>query len=89
MFNALLKTGNVEKFYAKFYAIVVPKACMLFSPLNSHGATLLCTKLADKIVANARSNAQELPPATSKNSLSDQEKSSVKYLGGYIFYNLN
>ena len=87
IWNALKKAGNVEKFYATFYATVVPKASMLFSALSAQGATLLCTKLADKIAASTRSKEDKSMPSTK--SLSDQEKASMQYLGGYVFYNLN
>eukprot|EP00112_Aurelia_sp_Birch-Aquarium-sp1_P008827 Seg1983.6 transcript_id=Seg1983.6/GoldUCD/mRNA.D3Y31 product="hypothetical protein" protein_id=Seg1983.6/GoldUCD/D3Y31 len=87
IWNALKQAGNVEKFYATFYATVVPKASMLFSPLSAHGATLLCTKLADKIAASTRSKEHKTMP--NAKSLSDKEKASLQFLGGYVFYNLN
>ena len=81
------KGGNVEKFYATFYATVVTKAGVLFSTLNAHGATLLCTKLADKIAASTKSREHKTMPTA--NFLSDKEKASLQYLGGYVFYKLN
>ena len=85
--NGLKKGGNVEKFYATFYATVVPKAGVLFSALSAHGATLLCTKLADKIAASTKSREHKTMPSVI--SLSDKEEASLQYLGGYVFYKLN
>ena len=65
------KGGNVEKFYATFFATVVPKAGVLFSALSAHGATLPCIKLADKIAASMKS--REHQTMTSANALPNKD----------------
>ncbi len=90
LYQLLSGKGNVEKFFSKFYSRIVPKASSLFYPLSGCTATLLSTKLAEKLVVSSKKDlCDEVPVAVRKETLSDNEKAALQYLGGYVLSNLN
>ena len=88
LYKVLSGKGNVEKFFSKFYASIVPKASNLFHPLSGCTATLLCTKVAEKMVVLSRQNSCEVV-LSKKESLSENEMAALQYLGGYVLSNLS
>jgi len=88
--EALIKNGNEDKFFSKYYAEIALNATTCFEGLSCNAATLLSTKLADRLLAHAK----EMTLSTSANAdvkkhLSDKEKAGLQYLGGYILQKLH
>ena len=83
-YKILTGKGNVEKFFVTFYATIVPKAVALFPGLPRNSATLLSTKLADKIIVYSKKPKQQNGTSAVK-TLSENETAALQYLGGYIF----
>ena len=87
-YKILTGKGNVEKFFVTFYATIVPKAVALFPGLPRNSATLLSTKLADKIIVYSKKPKQQNGTSAVR-TLSENETAALQYLGGYILFNLN
>ena len=91
LYERYLKNGDTEKFYAKYYAEVPLKYTSFFEELSRNAATLLATKMADSMLAHCKrvksspDNSVLLP----KTILSEKEKASLQYLGGYVLHNLH
>lgn len=90
LYEALIKNGNEEKFFSKYYAEIALNATTYFEGLSRNAATLLSTKLADRLLAHAK----EMTLSTSANAdvkkhLSDKEKAGLQYLGGYVLQKLH
>eukprot|EP00795_Rhopilema_esculentum_P009759 gene9759-18280_t len=88
-YELLVGKGNVEKFFTKFYSTIIPKATILFDQLSANAATLLCTKLAEKLVVYSKKPPKSEGRITEKKQLSEREKAALQYLGGYVLHNLN
>eukprot|EP00112_Aurelia_sp_Birch-Aquarium-sp1_P005457 Seg1619.12 transcript_id=Seg1619.12/GoldUCD/mRNA.D3Y31 product="hypothetical protein" protein_id=Seg1619.12/GoldUCD/D3Y31 len=88
LYKVLSSKGNVEKFFSKFYANIVPKASNLFYPLSGCTATLLCTKVAEKMIVLSKQSSCAVV-LSRKESLSENEKAALQYLGGYVLSNLS
>ena len=52
--EGLTKNGNAEKFYSKYYATIALQATKYFPGLSRNSATLLSTKLADRLLAHSK-----------------------------------
>jgi len=91
IYDGLLKNGDLEKFYQKYYATVPLKSTQFFTGLSRNTATLLSTKVADCLIAyckrskNSGDNTCSNPTTT---LLSERERAGLQYLGGYVLHNL-
>ena len=89
MYDGLLKNGDLEKFYQKYYATVPVKSTQFFTGLSRNAATLLSTKVADCLIAyckRSKISGENSNPATTV--LSERERAGLQYLGGYVLHNL-
>ena len=91
MFDGYSKNGDIEKFYAKYYAEIPLNSAKYFKGLSRNAATLLSTKVADcmlvyckKLKTNTKDNSPHL-----RTVLSDRETAGLQYLGGYVLHNLH
>ena len=89
--EGLTKNGNAEKFYSKYYATIALQATKYFPGLSRNSATLLSTKLADRLLAH--SNEVQLSPNPAddevEKSLQEKEMAGLQYLGGYVLQKLH
>ena len=91
LYQGLIKKGNAEKLYAKYYAEIALNSTKYFEGLSRNAATLLSTKLADRLLNHAK---QSLLPnsayyADVERSLSGKEVAGLQYLGGYVLQHLH
>ena len=66
--------GNVEKFFTKFYSTIIPKATIPFDQLSANAATLLCTKLAEKLVVYSKKPPKSEGRITEKKNYLKEKK---------------
>ena len=88
MYDGLLKNGDLEKFYQKYYAVPV-KSTQFFTGLSRNAATLLSTKVADCLIAyckRSKNSGENSNPATTV--LSERERAGLQYLGENVLHNL-
>ena len=72
--EGLTKNGNAEKFYSKYYATIALQATKYFPGLSRNSATLLSTKLADRLLAHSKEVQLSPNPADDEVEKSLQEK---------------
>ena len=93
LYKVLYNSGDAEKFYTNFFTIMPLKAEEFFQNINKNAAMLLVLKFADSLIAfekergACRSSDKANSPEPSK--ISDNEKSALQYLGGYVLHNLH
>ena len=91
--EGLTKNGNAEKFYSKYYAIctIALQATEYFPGLSRNSATLLSTKLADRLLAHSKEVQLSPNPADDEveKSLQEKEIAGLQYLGGYVLQKLH
>jgi hypothetical protein len=87
IYDGLIKNGNPEKFYSKYYAQVPLNAMKYFPGLSRNAATLLSTKLADRMLSCSKERDND-QTKVEKLCLSDKELAGMQYLGGYVLHNL-
>lgn len=75
----------------KAYTFVRPRHAVKYFPGRSrNAATLLCTKLADRIMSISREKLSSTEKGNQvKLSLPEKELASLQYLGGYVLHNLH
>ena len=88
LFKSFQQKNDDEKFYTNFYASVPVKSRDFFPGLTSAAATLLATKLADKMVIYCKQQANEQTQPSSKD-LCERERGGLQYIGGYVLHNLH
>lgn len=89
-YDGLLKNGNHEKFYSKYYSQIPLHAVKYFPGLSRNAATLLCTKLADRMVSFSREKLLSTVKGNQvKLSLPEKELAGLQYLEGYVLHNLH
>ena len=54
LYQGLIKKGNAEKLYAKYYAEIALNSTKYFEGMSRNAATLLSTKLADRLLNHAK-----------------------------------
>ena len=64
------------------------KSREFFPCLTSAAATLLATKLADKMIISCKEQASERTQTSSKD-LRERERGGLQYIGGYVLHNLH
>ena len=91
LYHGFIKKGNAEKFYAKYYSEIALNSTKYFEGLSRNAATLLSTKLADRLLTHAKESL--LPNSSNysdvQRSFSDKEVAGLQYLGGYVLQNLH
>ena len=73
IFKGLTKNGNAEKFYSKYYATIVLHATKYFPCLLHNSATLLSTKLTNRLLAHSKEVQLSPNPADGEVEKSLQE----------------
>ncbi|XP_068752874.1 uncharacterized protein [Montipora capricornis] len=91
LYHGFIKKGNAEKFYAKYYSEIALNSTKYFEGLSRNAATLLSTKLADRLLTHSKESL--LPNSSNysdvQRSFSDKEVAGLQYLGGYVLQNLH
>ena len=93
LYKVLYNSGDAEKFYTNFFTIMPLKAEEFFQNINKNAAVLLVLKFADSLITfekkrvACKSSDKANSPEPSK--ISDNEKSALQYLGGYVLHNLH
>ena len=90
IYEGLVKNGNAEKCYGKYYGTIPLNSTRFFKGLSRNAATLLSTKVADCMLAYCK----RLKSSTESNEestmvLSERETAGLQYVGGYVFHNLH
>lgn len=89
LYDGLIKKGDHEKFYGKFYSQVPLHVVKYFPGLSRNAATLLSTKLADRMISYSKEKLSTEQSKESKLSSPDKELAGMQYLGGYVLHNLH
>ena len=89
LYDDFLKSGNLEKFYSKYYATVPMKSTRFFRGLSRNAATLLSTKVADSLVAFSKKQREKPEKTNSITPLTEREIAGLQYLGGYVLHKLH
>lgn len=74
IYGAYSKTSDKEKFYSTFYAKIVSNAQIYFPRLGRRSGTLLCTKIADQILAMEKKKADDQSTPLAPAQLSQSER---------------
>ena len=74
IFEGLTKNGNTEKFDSKYYATMVLHSTKYFPGLSRNSATLLSTKLTDRLPAQSKEVQLSPDPADAEVEKSLQER---------------
>lgn len=90
-YEGLVKNGDAEKFYTKFYSAVPLNAMKYFEGLSRNAATLLSTKVADRMLSYSKEKAATSTPNLEATNvpLLEQEMAGLQYLGGYVLHKLH
>ncbi len=90
LYDSLSSSGNAEKFYTDFYGLVPLKAEFFFPSISRKAATLLCTRVANRLISFYKENSLQKTTATYvQQPITDVEVCGLQYLGGYIFHKLH
>lgn len=89
IFDGFTKNGNADKFYSKYYATISLHATKYFPSLSSNSATLLSTKLADRLLAYCKESLSPVNDNEVEKALKEKEIAGLQYLGGYVLQNLH
>lgn len=85
LYSSLCRNSDAEKFYSKFYQLIVMKAKRFFNSLDFPMCSLLATRLADKILAHY-SNPAEVKTAIK--AIRERDMDALQYLSGYVIHSL-
>ena len=85
LYDDFTKSGNLDKFYSKYYAKVPLRSTSFFSGLSRNAATLLSTKIADSLIAF---NKMERESTNTTTILNERDIAGLQYLGGYVLHKL-
>ena len=89
IYEGIVKNGDAEKFYGKFYATISLNSTRFFKGLSQNSSTLLSTKVADWMLTYYRKeNTANGNNGESTVVLSEREKAGLQYVGGYVLHNL-
>ena len=78
LYDDFTKSGNLDKYYSKYYAKVPLRSTTFFSGLSRNAATLLSTKIANSLIAF---NKMET-------ILNERDIAGLQYLGGYVLHKI-
>lgn len=82
------QSKNPEKFYKMFYSTVPLNSTRYFLGLTRNAATLLSTKLADRMLAYSKEKAMTTTVPDFNFNLNDKEVAALQYIGGYVLHKL-
>ena len=85
LYDDFTKSGNLDKYYSKYYAKVPLRSTTLFSGLSRNAATLLSTKIANSLIAF---NKMERESTNTTTILNERDIAGLQYLGGYVLHKL-
>ncbi|XP_044168046.1 uncharacterized protein LOC122952057 [Acropora millepora] len=85
LYDDFTKSGNLDKYYGKYYAKVPLRSITFFSGLSRNAATLLSTKIADSLIAF---NKIERESTNTTTILNERDIAGLQYLGGYVLHKL-
>lgn len=85
LYDNFTKSGNLDKYYSKYYAKVPLRSTTFFSGLSRNAATLLSTKIADSLIAF---NKMERESTNTTTILNERDIAGLQYLGGYVLHKL-
>lgn len=85
LYDDFTKSGNLDKYYSKYYAKVPLRSTTFFSGLSRNAATLLSTKIADSLIAF---NKMERESTNTTTILNERDIAGLQYLGGYVLHKL-
>lgn len=88
LYDDFSNSGNLDKFYSKYYATVPLKSTNFFCGLSRNAATLLSTKVADNLIAFCKKQKESSGTTNSTTSLKEREIAGLQYLGGYVLHKL-
>ena len=89
LYEGYARNGDTEKFYGKYYATIAVKSTQFFTGLSRNAATLLATKVADRLLAYCKQQKYSTEGSAIKTVLSEKEKAGLQNLGGYVLHNLH
>ena len=85
IFDGLVKNGDSEKFFSKYYAAIALESTTFFKGSSQHSAALLAIKVAENMLAYYKRQRSVSTNNTDCNlNLSDREKAGLQYIGGYV-----
>lgn len=85
LYDDFTKSGNLDKYYSKYYAKVPLRSTTFFSGLSRNAATLLSTKIANSLIAF---NKMERESTNTTTILNERDIAGLQYLGGYVLHKL-
>ena len=85
LYDDFTKSGNLDKYYSKYYAKVALRSTTFFSGLSRNAATLLSTKIADSLIAFNKMERESINTTT---ILNERDIAALQYLGGYVLQKL-
>ena len=85
LYDDFTKSGNLDKYYSKYYAKVPLRSTTFFSGLSRNAATLLSTKIANSLIAF---NKMERESTNTTTILHERDIAGLQYLGGYVLHKL-
>ena len=85
LYDDFTKSGNLDKYYSKYYAKVPFRSTTFFSGLSRNAATLLSTKIANSLIAF---NKMERESTNTTTILHERDIAGLQYLGGYVLHKL-
>ena len=83
LYDDFTKSGNLDKYYSKYYAKVPLRSTTFFSGLSRNAATSLSTKIADSLIAF---NKMERESTNTTTILNERDIAGLQYLGGYVLH---
>ena len=85
IFDGLVKNGDSEKLFSKYYATIALESTRFFKGFSQHSAALLAIKVAENMLSYYKRQKSVSTNNTDCNlNLSDREKAGVQYIGGYV-----
>ena len=90
-YKHLKKCGDAKKFNATFYPDICLHVAEAFQTFAPRVATVMCTKLANKLIVHFKEGNQNTGKAScqiSNKSMSHKEIAGLEYLEGYVFSKL-
>ena len=88
LYDDFTKSGNLDKYYRKYYANVPLRSTTFFSGVSKNAATLLCTKVADSLIAFNKKERESTNTTTTTTILNERDIAGLQYLGGYVLHKL-
>ncbi|XP_068707686.1 uncharacterized protein [Montipora foliosa] len=88
LYDDFTKSGNLDKYYSKYYAKVPLRSTTFFSGLSRNAATVLSTKVADSLIAFNKKERESTNTTTTTTILNERDIAGLQYLGGYVLHKL-